>query len=114
MKRTLWSPVLPLRSIFTWSPWETNESTEGDEESPGNVLFDSVLFFQFQSCIVFLDIIPGIDIKSQDLGQAEPRNADALPPSDLIELLGSRIYDFISGLGGGNSQYALKAGVMSY
>ncbi|KIJ33026.1 hypothetical protein M422DRAFT_265055 [Sphaerobolus stellatus SS14] len=93
-KRRLWAPILPLRSILTWSMWETNDSTEtADEENP--------------------DVIPGISIKGQDLGEAEPRNPDALPPSNFIELIGTEVYLFLTGLGGGNSLFGLKAGLLS-
>lgn len=58
------------------------------------------------------DVIPGIAIRSQDLGAAEPRDADALPPSNAIELVGTYVYCFLSGIGRGNAQFALKAGMM--
>jgi hypothetical protein len=57
-------------------------------------------------------VIPGIAIRSQDLGAAGPRDADALPPSNTIELVGTYIYAILSGIGRGNAQFALKAGMV--
>ena len=57
------------------------------------------------------DVIPGISVRSLDLGAAEPRDADALPPSNAIELVGTYIYSCFSGFSGGNFQFALKAGM---
>lgn len=57
------------------------------------------------------DVIPGISVNAQSLGAAESRDADALPPSNTMELVGMYIYSCLSGLGGGNAQFALKAGM---
>jgi hypothetical protein len=69
-----------------------------------------MFFFPLYLHAVFTDIIPGVVLRSQDIGQAEPRNADALPPNNVAELLGTWIYGLFGALGGGNAQFALKAG----
>lgn len=44
---------------------------------------------------------------------ASRRNPDALPPRNLFELVMSWIHDLIQTLAGGNSLFALKAGLLT-
>ncbi|KAF8510808.1 hypothetical protein BU17DRAFT_55138 [Hysterangium stoloniferum] len=90
-RKRIWPTVLPLRKILSWSSWGATEgSPRGDDEDPNK--------------------IPGIEVKSQDLGAVEPRNPDALPPANMVELFGAHIYVFLSVLGTGNALFGLKAG----
>jgi hypothetical protein len=57
------------------------------------------------------DVIPGLEEK--ELGNAAPRDPDALPPSTALELVGGWIHDFLASLRGGNAIFGLKAGVLS-
>jgi hypothetical protein len=58
------------------------------------------------------DVIPG-RVNTDELGEAEARDPDALPPRNLIEALGTRFHNLVTGLGGGNAVYAVKAGVLT-
>lgn len=61
-----------------------------------------------------LDIIQGIDPENQELlGQTAQRDPDALPPSNMLEALGSFFHHSASALGHGNAVYGFKAGILS-
>lgn len=57
------------------------------------------------------DIIPGM--ADRDLGEAKPRDPDALPPSNSLQLIGGFLHDVLSSLKGGNAVFGLKAGVLT-
>ena len=62
----------------------------------------------------FLDAIPGLDPTSlADLGQAVRRDPDALPPRNTLEKSMNCIYHIVKEMGGGNSLFALKAGILT-
>jgi hypothetical protein len=60
------------------------------------------------------DIIQGIDPSwMEDLGMPRRRDPDALPPHNMLEWVMSHLYDAVAALGGGNSLFAMKAGVLT-
>ncbi|KAL4063403.1 hypothetical protein V8B97DRAFT_1930456 [Scleroderma yunnanense] len=91
----LWFPSLKLTKLAFWSAWEPSENAESDDdENP--------------------EIIPGIDPTIvSDLGQAVRRDPDAHPPQNMLESIMDRLYHGVSGLGGGNALFAIKAGVLT-
>ncbi|KAF9521875.1 hypothetical protein CPB83DRAFT_840925 [Crepidotus variabilis] len=48
-----------------------------------------------------------------DLGLAHRRDPDALPPRNIIEWVLNLVYRIVTGLGGGNSMFAIKAGMLT-
>ncbi|KAI0070007.1 hypothetical protein K474DRAFT_1609486 [Panus rudis PR-1116 ss-1] len=94
-KAKLWLPSLPLSKLLIWSRWETElEDETHDDEDP--------------------DTIPGITPEEmQDLGMTRRRDPDALPPSNIFELVMSLLYRGFTSMQGGNALYALKAGVLT-
>jgi hypothetical protein len=48
-----------------------------------------------------------------DLGQAVRRDPDVLPPRNTFESVVNWLYRTITGIGGGNALFALKAGVLT-
>ena len=47
------------------------------------------------------------------LDDVQRRNPDALPPSNIIELVGTWIFTAVSALGHGNLLFAIKAAVLT-
>ncbi|GBE78787.1 hypothetical protein SCP_0116800 [Sparassis crispa] len=91
----LWTPSLPIRKWLQWGPWDLQSDIDrSDDEDP--------------------DVIPGIPPEwLTDLGMASRRDPDALPPSNIFEEVMHWIHEIITGLGGGNSLYALKAALLT-
>ncbi len=48
-----------------------------------------------------------------DLGMTSRRDPDALPPSNRFEAIMYWVHHSITSLGGGNSVFALKAGLLT-
>ena len=48
-----------------------------------------------------------------DLGQTQPRDPAALPPSNWFELIMFWLYKGFAALGGGNVLFAVKAGLLT-
>ena len=60
------------------------------------------------------EFIQGIDpYPKEQLGKPGNRNPDALPPSNLVETIGSWIHQAGAGLGRGNAVFGIKAGIFS-
>lgn len=53
------------------------------------------------------------DEDNSDLGQTRPRDPDALPPSNLFELVMYWLYQGTAAVGGGNVLFAIKAGLLT-
>ncbi|OBZ78595.1 Uncharacterized protein C57A7.05 [Grifola frondosa] len=93
-KAKLWRPRLPIRKLLVWSRWDAAEDMDRiDDEDP--------------------DVIPGMQPEwNEDLGMTSRRDPDALPPSNLFQLVMYWIYLALMGLMGGNALFAIKAGFM--
>ncbi|EJD51076.1 hypothetical protein AURDEDRAFT_182332 [Auricularia subglabra TFB-10046 SS5] len=95
----IWWPILPFSAIITslgesWEVQETTANNEQQEEDP--------------------DRIPGIQAQiAYDLGEAHPRNPDAVPPSNIFQLLVSEIADGLEALWKGNALFAIKTAVLT-
>ena len=48
-----------------------------------------------------------------DLGMAKRRDPDALPPANTFELVMYWIHNLLAALAGGNSVFAIKAGLLT-
>lgn len=48
-----------------------------------------------------------------DLGIARKRDPDRLPPHNAFEWAMNKLYGFVTGMGGGNVLYAIKAGIFT-
>ena len=48
-----------------------------------------------------------------DLGIPRRRDPDALPPRNFLEWIMSQLYLGVTGLGGGNALFAVKAGLLT-
>ena len=108
----LWLPTLKLTKLAFWSTWRLSEDVEiDDDENPGLFTFH-VGVENIEWCSS--ETIPGIDSTvASDLGQAVRRDPDALPPRNALEAIVDRLYRMISGLGGGNALFAIKAGALT-
>ncbi|PBK88893.1 hypothetical protein ARMGADRAFT_996733 [Armillaria gallica] len=86
----IWTPV---QKFFSWSNWNLSD-VHDDEEDPETVqgLEPSVL---------------------DDLGIARKRDPDRLPPHNAFEWAMNKLYGFVTGMGGGNVLYAIKAGIFT-
>ncbi|KAI0271253.1 hypothetical protein BC834DRAFT_432593 [Gloeopeniophorella convolvens] len=90
----LWLPALPLYDIFRWSIWDRSPDLEQeDDENP--------------------DIVQGKEGLCVDLGLAQRRDPDALPPRNAFEALMNIFYHMLQGLTGGDVLFAIKAGVLT-
>lgn len=91
----LWFPSMPVGNLFTWSIWDqTVDLDREDDENP--------------------DIIQGMDSAWMgDLGMAERRDPDALPPRNLFESLMNLLHRMLEALSSGNVLFAIKAGVLT-
>ncbi|KZT00914.1 uncharacterized protein LAESUDRAFT_523085 [Laetiporus sulphureus 93-53] len=93
-KSRLWMPMLPFKKLIDLNAYDTTALEQNDDEDP--------------------ERIPGIEPEwEEDLGMASRRNPDALPPRNLFEQVMSWIHDLIQALAGGNSLFALKAGLLT-
>lgn len=83
-----------------------------DDENPGVFFFRLLKVITDFGCL--LDIIPGLDPTSPIvLGQAIRRDPDALPPRNVLEKTINWMYHVVTGIGGGNVLFALKAGILT-
>ncbi|KAF9237247.1 hypothetical protein BU15DRAFT_88826 [Melanogaster broomeanus] len=91
----VWLPSLNLSKLAFWSVWTPYEVVDrDDDENP--------------------EMIPGLDPSTMaDLGQAVRRDPDALPPRNALESVMNWLYQTITGIGGGNALFALKAGALT-
>ncbi|KAL5495894.1 hypothetical protein ACEPAI_1358 [Sanghuangporus weigelae] len=92
----LWLPILPFNQIIMRTKWEPPDAglQHNEDEDP--------------------DIIQGIEPeKAELLGHAERRDPDALPPTNMIEAIGTLIYSSVNALGRGNAVFGFKAGFLS-
>ncbi|KIK91214.1 hypothetical protein PAXRUDRAFT_150011 [Paxillus rubicundulus Ve08.2h10] len=91
----VWLPSLDLSKLAFWSVWAPSEILDrDDDENP--------------------EMIPGLDpLTMADLGQAVRRDPDALPPRNAFESVVNWLYRTITGIGGGNALFALKAGALT-
>lgn len=48
-----------------------------------------------------------------DLGETKARDPDALPPSNMFEYIMFLLYKGFASIGGGNSLFAIKAGLLT-
>jgi len=95
-RRRLWLPLLSFRKLFSWSSWEPSDTNVGndDDEDP--------------------DMVIGIDPNNQfGIDVAQRRDPDALPPSNVVEEIGSMIHLAFDALRGANIQFAIKAGIFA-
>ncbi|KAF9028574.1 hypothetical protein BDZ89DRAFT_1066048 [Hymenopellis radicata] len=86
----IWTPA---RKLFTWNNWNLSDIND-DEEDP--------------------HLVQGLDPSvMDDLGMANKRDPDALPPHNVFEWVMNQLYMFFRGCGGGNALYAVKAGILT-
>lgn len=61
-----------------------------------------------------VDVIRGVNPAIfDDLGMPQRRDPDALPPRNKFEWILNKLYLAVAGLGGGNSLFAVKAGLFT-
>ncbi|KAF8268962.1 hypothetical protein EI94DRAFT_1799762 [Lactarius quietus] len=90
----LWLPSVSLSNFFSWSIWDHSINLEReDDENP--------------------NIIQGKEGPYMDLGVAQRRDPDALPPRNSFEALMNVLYHSFRGLSRGNQLFAIKAGVLT-
>ncbi|KAL1753824.1 hypothetical protein FB107DRAFT_264038 [Schizophyllum commune] len=88
----LWTPA---QRLLRWNVWEFPATVdEEDDEDPD----------------VVQGLAPSVE---EDLGLAIKRDPDVLPPANGFEWAMNHIYKGFVALGGGNSIFALKAGMLS-
>ncbi|KAH8977296.1 hypothetical protein EDB86DRAFT_3006012 [Lactarius hatsudake] len=94
LKTRLWLPSGSLSNFFRWSIWDHNVNLEReDDENP--------------------NIIQGKEGLCMDIGVAQRRDPDALPPRNSFEAFMSVLYHAFRGLSRGNQLFAIKAGVLT-
>ncbi|KAI9437333.1 hypothetical protein H4582DRAFT_2111932 [Lactarius indigo] len=92
LKTRLWLPSGSLSNFFRWSIWDHNVNLEReDDENP--------------------NIIQGKEV--MDIGVAQRRDPDALPPRNSFEAFMSVLYHAFRGLSRGNQLFAIKAGILT-
>ncbi|KAF7964639.1 hypothetical protein HWV62_4637, partial [Athelia sp. TMB] len=94
-KNKLWTPAEPIRNLLSWGTWEAAEHMDKyDEEDP--------------------DMIQGVEPAwLNDLGKAEPRDPDALPPQNTFQAFMNKLHGIFAALSGGNTLFALKAALLT-
>ncbi|KAH8091403.1 hypothetical protein BXZ70DRAFT_909843 [Cristinia sonorae] len=96
-KGRFWMPTIPLRQFVTSDNLEENAAThQNDDEDP--------------------DILQGLDEQhgvAGDLGIADRRDPDALPPDNVFQLAMNIVYRASHELFNGNSLFALKAAILT-
>lgn len=60
-----------------------------------------------------IDVIQGMDPTFNDLGLAERRDPDALPPRNYFESVMNFLYNLLQALSRGNVLFALKAAMLT-
>ncbi|KAA1476343.1 hypothetical protein DENSPDRAFT_932985 [Dentipellis sp. KUC8613] len=91
----VWLPPIPLYDLFKWTVWENGvDWDQEDDENP--------------------DVIQGMDAAwMHDLGDAQGRDPDALPPQNLFERCMNMIWVATRAFSGGNLLFALKGGILT-
>ncbi|KAL1742869.1 hypothetical protein HDZ31DRAFT_42289 [Schizophyllum fasciatum] len=85
----------PAQRLLRWNVWEFAATVdEEDDEDPD----------------VVQGLAPSVE---EDLGLAIKRDPDVLPPANGFEWAMNHIYKAFVALGGGNSIFAIKAGILS-
>lgn len=59
------------------------------------------------------DVVQGKEGLSGDLGEAQQRDPDALPPENLFEVIMDVLYHAFRGISHGNQLFAIKAGILT-
>lgn len=112
-KCCLWLPKMPVLKFFTGGIWEHSIDIDREEdEDPGIYvsLYPHALWLTY---LVLLDIIQGMDPTFNDLGLAERRDPDALPPRNYFESVMNFLYNLLQALSRGNVLFALKAAMLT-
>lgn len=60
-----------------------------------------------------IDVVQGKEGHNVDLGAAQRRDPDALPPRNSFEAIMNILYHGFRGMSGGNQLFAIKAGVLT-
>ncbi|KAI0344331.1 hypothetical protein BDW22DRAFT_1355705 [Trametopsis cervina] len=93
----LWFPTFAATFLFWWTRWNgSSDMDHTDDEDP--------------------DIIQYMERDAEgdpDLGETKARDPDALPPSNMFEYIMFLLYKGFASIGGGNSLFAIKAGLLT-
>lgn len=114
-KAKLWFPTLKVFFFFWYDQWSgLQDMDRDDDEDPGIcsrcTFRNRLLTTRFPDIVQLMD--PAVENDS-DLGQTRRRDPDALPPSNLFELVMLWLYQAGASLGGGNVVFAIKAGLLT-
>jgi hypothetical protein len=112
----LWTPTLDIGDKLLGGRLNITDTDErGDDENPSALCATSVSGkCMLTWALLLADTIPGMDREwDKDLGQADGRVPDALPPWNLFELVMNWVYVEVSALGHGNALFALKAALLT-
>ena len=108
----IWTPA---RAFFSWSLRDLPTLTEQDNDEDDNPgVYLSYFAISLSWCAVLTnrllaDVIQGTHrIDSYDLGMAEKRDPDALPPRNNVEVAMNVLYHAARELASGNSVFAIK------
>lgn len=102
--------------LLSWSSWEPSDNnvTHDEDEDPGKLLQNICSLHGDVTYDEIIDEVIGIDPSSEyALDVAQRRDPDALPPTNVVEVIGSIIHDALQGLTRGNVQFALKGGLFA-
>ncbi|KAH9974520.1 hypothetical protein BJV74DRAFT_782419 [Russula compacta] len=94
MKTRIWLPLVSFHDFFLWSIWDHSVNLEQEDDENPNV-------------------VQGKEGLSGDLGEAQQRDPDALPPENLFEVIMDVLYHAFRGISRGNQLFAIKAGILT-
>lgn len=104
---------MPVVKFFTGVFWEHSIDIEREEDEDPGIL----LSFSLKNSLAHIylpDVIQGMDpAYLADLGLAERRDPDALPPANTFQSVMNFLYSLFQGLSRGNVLFALKAAMLT-
>ncbi|KAN0123038.1 Protein of unknown function (DUF2422) domain containing protein [Russula decolorans] len=94
LRTRFWLPTMSFHDFSRWSIWDTNVNLEHeDDENP--------------------NIVQGKEGLCVDLGVAQRRDPDALPPGNTFEAIMNLLYRAFQAMSHGNQLFAIKAGILT-
>ncbi|KAI0292339.1 hypothetical protein B0F90DRAFT_1811958 [Multifurca ochricompacta] len=94
LKTRLWLPTVSFYDFFRRSIWDDHVNLEHEDDENPNV-------------------IQGKEGLYMDMGIAQRRDPDALPPRNTFEVIMNVLYHAFQGLSRGNQLFAIKAGILT-
>jgi hypothetical protein len=108
LKTRFWFPSLSFHDFFHWSIWDHSVDLEREDDENPSRSHTSYIGSEW-----LIHDRWGKETHHVDLGAAQRRDPDALPPRNSFEAVMNTLHHAFRGISGGNQLFAIKAGILT-